>query len=228
MEHDPARITTADNSESDNLFINILLIENKRFPCFETDLLNLVPISDGILASVIRDNCGGLENSTLPGDVHCETTSRSKTFHLAVRPFGRNGRKQVNLTGMRLEKHLGYAGRPTEIAVNLERRMSVEEVILRGLGKESIHIRSSLFTVPEAGVEIDKPSPAPASVGTLAGDRIFIVLTPAFNCPFRRGEELGVFVRNDRARIKAEKMGLVRSPHDPQSIPGWCCNARRS
>ena len=110
---------------------------------------------------------------------------------------------------MGLEKHLGYSSGPSEITVNLERRMGVEKIILGGLGEKGVNIGSSLFAILEASVEIDQPRPAPAGVGSLTCDRILIVLAPALDRALCGGEYLGIIVCDHRTGIEAEKMGHV-------------------
>ena len=66
--------------------------------------------------------------------------------------------------------------------------MGVEKVVLCGFGEQGVNIGASLLTVPQPGVEVDKPSPAPAGVRTLTGNGILVVLAPALDCTLRGGE----------------------------------------
>ena len=113
----------------------------------------------------------------------------------------------MDLSGMGLEQHLSDSGGAAEIAVDLERRMGIEQVVLGRFRQQGVDVGACLLTIPQAGVEIDQPGPAPAGVGTLAGLGIFVVFAPALYRTFRRGKQSWIPVGDGRARIQPEKVG---------------------
>ena len=67
--------------------------------------------------------------SIVPLDVQFEVTLGTKTFHFAVFPCIRQSRQKIYAVIMALQKHFRNTGSAAEIAVDLEGRMVVEEVV---------------------------------------------------------------------------------------------------
>ena len=64
---------------------------------------------------------------------------------------------------MALHEHLVHAGDRTEVAVNLERRVRIEQVVVRlARGKEHANHRVGMVAVVHAGPKVDFPSERPA------------------------------------------------------------------
>ena len=63
-----------------------------------------------------------------PFHVNLKATTGTKALHLSLVPGIGKGRKQMDRSVMTLQEHLGDACRGTKIAVNLERRMGIEEI----------------------------------------------------------------------------------------------------
>ena len=68
------------------------------------------------------------EFSLLPLDVNHKTTTSSQSAHLALLPIVRKSRQQLHGTIMTLHQHLADTCRASEVTINLERRMRIEEV----------------------------------------------------------------------------------------------------
>ena len=71
----------------------------------------------------------GLSETTFaPGEIDLEAATRFQTLHRAVTPGIWQRRQQEEEAVVTLKEHLGNACRTAEVAVDLERRMGVEEV----------------------------------------------------------------------------------------------------
>ena len=57
-----------------------------------------------------------------------KTAATANSFYSAMFPHIGQCRQEMNGTVMALYKHFGYAGRASEIAVYLERRMGIEQI----------------------------------------------------------------------------------------------------
>src|SRR5262249_9340980 len=68
------------------------------------------------------------DTAALPLQIDFEPAPRAHAFDARFSPGRRRRRQQLNLSRMALEQHLGDARRPAEVAVDLERRMNVEQV----------------------------------------------------------------------------------------------------
>ena len=114
--------------------------------------------------------------AALPTQVHFRPSARPQTFHLALGPGGWHGGHQVQDVPVRrrirrvvehqvaLQQHLGDAGERTEVAIDLERRMRIEQVqigaptaLIVGLG--AIHGRELLAHQAEGVIPIVQPRP---------------------------------------------------------------------
>src|SRR5919109_3701187 len=74
----------------------------------------------------------------------------------------RQSRQQADLSGMALQQHLSYACGSSEIPVDLERRMVVEQVRQRGLAQQRDQVLVGEVSFLEPVPEIDDPRAAPA------------------------------------------------------------------
>ena len=70
---------------------------------------------------------------------------------------------------MALEKHFGKRGCSSEVAVNLERGMSVEHIRERTLSEKGVQVVKAGVSFTETGVEQRYPSSRPAGVTSAAG-----------------------------------------------------------
>ena len=70
----------------------------------------------------------------------------------------------MQLAAVGLQQHLGDRGGSAEVAVDLKRRMGIEEVVERRFGQQQLEIFIRFFGVLEPGPEVDQPSAAPAGV----------------------------------------------------------------
>ena len=97
-----------------------------------------------------------------------KSAAGTESVHLSVVPSFGQGGQQVHRTVVALHQHLGNARRATKVAVNLERRMRVEEV---GVGSATAIARGSeLFgdeligtvTVEQSRPQAHLPTHAPS------------------------------------------------------------------
>ena len=70
---------------------------------------------------------------------------------------------------MALEEHLRKTRRPSEVAVDLKRRVGVEQVRQRGLPEQGQDIFVSDIALPQPRPEIDDPRAAPSGVAAAMG-----------------------------------------------------------
>ena len=116
-----------------------------------------------------------MEFASLPFHVDNESATRPQSFHLTGAPVVGQGRKEVHGTIVALQQHLADAGGTAEIAVDLEWRVSIEEVgigppvgilpHLTVVGQEFQHIADNLVgvvAVEHPRPEIDFPSQTPS------------------------------------------------------------------
>ncbi len=79
---------------------------------------------------------GADQLALLPLDVHFEAAAGAEAGDFAGRPLGRQGRKQLDLCGLAgagsgaLQERLGDACGAAKVAVDLERRMGVEQIVV--------------------------------------------------------------------------------------------------
>ena len=75
-----------------------------------------------------RTDYGTGELVLFPRDVHLEAAAGTEAPDVSGRPGRWQGWQQVDFASVTLKQHLGYAGRTAEVAVNLERRATVEHI----------------------------------------------------------------------------------------------------
>ena len=72
---------------------------------------------------------GGIDDFVVfPCHAHLEAAARLQSAHVALFPCVGQGGKQIHETVVALQQHLGDAGGTSEVAVDLEWRVRVEEV----------------------------------------------------------------------------------------------------
>ena len=119
---------------------------------------------------------GGLFNlSASPLHVHHEASASHEALHFAVTPCRGQSREQVNGSVVALQQHLRHARGVAEVAVNLERRVRVEQVGIRPAvgvlllllvaGQQLQHVAYYLIgvvAVKHTRPEVHLPADAPA------------------------------------------------------------------
>src|SRR5688572_29277086 len=112
--------------------------------------------------------------TVLPVDVHLDPSARPQPAHPTGRPRGWQRRKQVDLSGVALEEHLGDPRRRAEVAVDLKRRVRVEQVgvdtaaagVVRGraprrleqVGEDYERVVAVAHARPEVGLPRHRPA----------------------------------------------------------------------
>ncbi len=144
-----------------------------------------------------------LEKAPLPGEVDLEAAARAKARDTAVRPRARERRQQVQLARVALQQHLRDPGAAAEVAVDLERRVVVEEVGQGRLGEQRRQVLVGLLPVAEPREEVHHPGAAPARAAAA-------VRQPALERDARGPRQLGRAPERDRvSRVQAEEVGDV-------------------
>ena len=87
--------------------------------------------------------------TVFPSTFHHFIASGAKPFEMAVFPHWRQGGKQLYFAIMALQQHLGDACRAAEVAVDLEWRMSAEEVGIGTRWMASVKMDGGLEQVPQ-------------------------------------------------------------------------------
>jgi len=140
--------------------------------------------------------------SPAPGGVDLEAAAGPEPLEPAVRPSLRDRRQELDEAAVGLDEHLRDARRAAEVAVDLEGRMGVKEVLEGGLSKQGQQVRIGLFPVEQPGVEADDPGPAPAGLAAA-------VLEAPGDRPFGRLEELRRLGGDLAQRIKGQHVRHV-------------------
>ena len=114
-------------------------------------------------------NRGRRQAIVLPGDVHLEPAARAEPLDASRRPaLGQCG-QQMDLARVALQQHFRYPGGVAEVAVDLERRMGVEQVrqdaILEQLHDQLVRP----VAIVQARPEVDLPGGAPPGADVAAG-----------------------------------------------------------
>ena len=111
----------------------------------------------------------GLDAAVVPVQVDLESTARPQAPHCAPRPRVRERGKQVELSGVALQQHFGDSCGCAEVAVDLKRRVRVEQVRIGPLGaQEKFEDAIGMLAVTEPRPEVDAPGRCP----TLWPDRL--------------------------------------------------------
>ena len=85
--------------------------------------------------------------SIIPFKVDFQPAPRAKSGDLAVVPGLRQGGEKLQFAGFALDQHLGDCGRSSEVAIDLKRRVIVEQVGQRGPGQQCSQILISLLAI---------------------------------------------------------------------------------
>src|SRR5688572_12266019 len=116
--------------------LEVTWTERARVPGQDLEGEALVSVAnDARFAGDVLDRCRG-ELAFAPANAHLEASARAEPLHGAVRPRTRKRRQELDVPGVTLQEHLRNRGSSTEIAVDLKRRMGVEEVRVRARGRQ--------------------------------------------------------------------------------------------
>ena len=102
-----------------------------------------------------------------PFEIDLEAASGKKAGDFAVGPGRRKRRKQVDESQMALQQHLGDAGGAAEIAIDLERRMGVPQVVQSAVPEKIPEQFVGSVTVIQSGPLVQFPTHTP-SCGTVS------------------------------------------------------------
>lgn len=106
-----------------------------------------------------------------PHNVYLVSSAGPQSADRSILPSLRQGGEQVDqetighIADMRLEQHLDDAGRASEVAVDLEGRVAVEQIRQRRSLQQFDEMQMRLFGVLEAGEKVDRPGATPACAG---------------------------------------------------------------
>ena len=82
--------------------------------------------------STVGLNVAVARQTIIPFDVDFQPSARAKPGDFAVVPGLRQGGKKLQFAGFALHQHLGDSGGSSEVAIDLKRRVIVEQVRQRG------------------------------------------------------------------------------------------------
>ena len=131
-------------------------------------------------ATSVRLDSRARQLPIFPRYVHFVAAACAQTFHRARRPGGGQRGKQNDFARVTLQEHFRDAGDRAEIAVDLERRMRVEQIrvspaagvegtaVAAGHGKQMRQDEIRVVTVEQPRPEIDFPRETPARAGIAA------------------------------------------------------------
>ena len=124
-----------------------------------------------------------------------------KARYGTVLPGIRKGRKKDGPARMTLNQHFGNSGYKAQVAVDLKRRMIVEQIRQHGISQQRFNIIQALIAVSESGPHIDDPGSGPprvsAAVGQALSERRFRRLQQRF---------ASLVIEEGPARIQREQM----------------------
>ena len=150
------------------------------FPRLEFEVVTDLTRHDHRAPALGRAEGGTVEHTALPFEVHLEPAAGAQAAHRAIRP-GRGKRRQqvdhvaaIRLAQLALQQHFRDARSGTEVAVDLERRMGVEQVGVNaaapaGRHQEPLENLVGAVAISEARPEVDLPCLAPAGAAVAAG-----------------------------------------------------------
>ena len=145
--------------------------EDQVLPRRDGHLFKLVSEADLAGVSELGMQDGASQLAVLPVEVHHEAAARAEALDGAVRPGAGQGGQELDLAVVALQEHLGDAGGRAEVAVDLERRVGVEEV-RQGVPRQGLdeHL-VGVVAVEQAGPEVDLPGLAPARAAVAPEDQ---------------------------------------------------------
>lgn len=97
-----------------------------------------------------------------PFEIDLEAASGKKAGDFAVRPGGRKCRQQMDESQMALQQHFGNAGGAAEIAVYLERRMGVPQIVQSAVPEKIPEQFVGSVSVIQPGPLVQFPAHTPA------------------------------------------------------------------
>ena len=74
---------------------------------------------------------------------------------------------------MALQQHFGDSGSCTEVSVNLERRMEIEEIVRGAFLEEELQMIVCCVPILKTCKEVDNPRPAPTCVPPAIAQAVF-------------------------------------------------------
>lgn len=116
-----------------------------------------------------------------PLDVHRHAAAGAEPGDAAGRPDFGQCRQQIDLAGLGLEQHFANSGGVAEIAVDLKRRMGIEQIRVHAAAVVHVHARIAdqsqqiadqlvgPIAIVQPGPEIDFPGRAPTGAHVAAG-----------------------------------------------------------
>ena len=113
-----------------------------------------------------RQHGGGNHPSLRPDQANLEPAARAEPAHRAGGPHAVGGQRgqEPDAPGVRLDQHLGHGGGGAKVAVDLEGRVVVQQVRVRGGAQQLAQVLAGGMPVAQAGPQRDHPRPAPARV----------------------------------------------------------------
>ena len=136
----------------------------------------------------------------MPGHIHLKAASCTQTADAALRPGFRQRRQQIDLAGMTLQQALCDGSRAAEVAVDLERRMGVQQIRVGRPRQQLLQILVCHPAVQESRPQIDDPCTAPARM-TAAVDETADQCGTGSLAQFRR-----VIRRDEVCRIEGKQV----------------------
>ncbi|MNN63727.1 hypothetical protein D3C81_1791240 [compost metagenome] len=100
----------------------------------------------------------------LPFEVHFIPSACLNSADFAVFPGARQSRQQTDFTQMALQQHLRNPGGSAEIAVNLKRRVGIEQVGIGRAGQQRPDKTVGGFPFLQPCIQVDQPGTAPAGM----------------------------------------------------------------
>ena len=88
----------------------------------------------------------------------------AKSLYAPLRPGIWQRRQKTDVIQVTLDQHFGDSRRSPEVAVDLERRVIVEQIGERRLPQQFLKMNIGLFAVQQPRPEVDDPGPAPAGM----------------------------------------------------------------
>src|SRR5688500_4374336 len=115
--------------------------ERLRASAFDLDGQRRLAESNRPFAVALRDETALVESAVLPAEIHLQTAASAQTGDVTLGPGTRQCRQQPDLIFVlrrfeTLQEHFGDAAGAAEVAVDLKRRMRVEQVWIGALGTE--------------------------------------------------------------------------------------------
>jgi len=112
----------------------------------------------------------------VPFHIHGESATRAQAADAAGRPGLRQRGQEIDdeiplaIAAMALDQHFANPGGEAEVAVDLERRVTVEEVGHGAAAQQFGAVDGGGVAIAQAGEEVDGPRAAPTGAGTALGE----------------------------------------------------------